>query len=199
MANKTTSRNTEQGLVTRPVALIGICEKFGTSISHHASAPTLVSFFVVGSPASSACMVVAWSSSSLDSHAHVHRHPVRQLFRDLEINLNMLDHLSQVLPPNFQYYALGAAIAFIACASAYALTAPRQPPKFPAPQLYDETGPIDLIALDKTIKEGFQNVSANLPCCESCINTLHSTRVNTSPWRRPMARPSSCRLSSWKN
>ncbi|KAH7113724.1 cytochrome P450 [Dendryphion nanum] len=102
-------------------------------------------------------MAVTCSSSALDSHAHVDRHPIRRPFCDLENNLNMLDHFSQVLAPSYQFYALGAAIALFACASAYALVAPRQPPKFPAPQLYDETGPIDLIALDKTIKEGFQN------------------------------------------
>lgn len=93
----------------------------------------------------------------------------------------MLEQLSQVAAPGYPYYALGAAIALFVCASVYALAAPRQPPKFPAPQLYDETGPIDLVALDKTIKEGFQNVSANILCRESCINTIHSTRVNTSP------------------
>lgn len=93
----------------------------------------------------------------------------------------MLDYLSHLLAPSDQYYALGAAIALLACASAYARVTSRQPPKFPAPQLYDETGPIDLIALDKVIKEGFQNVRANSLCRGSCIDTLHSTRVNTSP------------------
>ncbi|KAI0870725.1 cytochrome P450 [Hypoxylon argillaceum] len=67
----------------------------------------------------------------------------------------MLDHLLQALAPGYRYYALGAAIALFACAFVYALVAPRQPPKFPAPQLYDETG--DFIPLDKTIKEGYLN------------------------------------------
>lgn len=109
-------------------------------------------------------MAVVFSSSPLDSHTHVDRHLVRRPFRDLENNVDMMDHLSWVLALRPQYHALGAAIALFACACAYALVAPRQPPKFPAPQLYDETGPIDLIALDKTIKEGFQNVGANLLC-----------------------------------
>lgn len=126
-------------------------------------------------------MAVIFSSSALDSHTHVDKHLVRRPIRDLENNVDMLDHLSRVLTLSYQYHALGTAIALFACACAYALVAPRQPPKFPAPQLYDETGPIDLIALDKTIREGFQNVSENLPCRESCIDTLHSTRVNTSP------------------
>lgn len=69
----------------------------------------------------------------------------------------MLDHLLQALAPGYRYYALGAAIALFACAFVYALVAPRQPPKFPAPQLYDETG--DFIPLDKTIKEGYLNVN----------------------------------------
>ncbi|KFA76890.1 hypothetical protein S40288_09302 [Stachybotrys chartarum IBT 40288] len=69
----------------------------------------------------------------------------------------MLYDLSQVLAPSYQFYALGAAIALFAGASAYALIAPRRRPKFHAPRLYDETGPIDFTALDKTIKEGFRN------------------------------------------
>lgn len=77
----------------------------------------------------------------------------------------MLSQIFQIIPPGYQYYALGAAIAIFAWASAYALVAPRPPPKFPAPQLYDETGPIDYVALDKTIREGFQNVS--IMCCEA--------------------------------
>lgn len=95
----------------------------------------------------------------------------------------MLDQVLHVFAPplgGYQYYALGAAIALVACFSAYALLTGREPPKFPAPQLYDETGPIDLVALDKTIKEGFQNVSFALPFWESLVNILNSTRVNFS-------------------
>ncbi|KAI1267673.1 hypothetical protein F5Y18DRAFT_378422 [Xylariaceae sp. FL1019] len=69
----------------------------------------------------------------------------------------MLDHLSQPLAFSYQHYAIGAAIILLVSTCAYATVTPRQPPKFSAPQLYDETGPIDLIALDKAIREGFKN------------------------------------------